>query len=198
MPTRSDRPYHHGNLRRALLDAAIAVIAEQGPDALRLRDLASRIGVSHGAPAHHFANRTGLLTAIAVEGYELLGDALETANQEGSFLDVGVAYVRFAIDHPAHFQVMFQPSLYGTDDPAVRDARSRTSSVLYGSATTIGSAAPSTDVGLAGWCLMHGLATLWLANNLRPIADDPIELARSVAITTFSSGSRRGQKRPTR
>jgi AcrR family transcriptional regulator len=185
--TTGGRRYHHGNLRRALLDAAVEVIAENGADGLRLRDLASRTGVSHGAPAHHFADRAGLLTALAAEGYELLGDVLERAREEGGFLDVGLAYVRFAVDHPAHFQVMFQPSLYRADDPAVMAARTRTSSALYGSAATVRSGHATEQVGLAGWCLMHGLATLWLAGNLGPITTDPIEFARSMATTTFST-----------
>lgn len=199
MPRTKDRPYHHGNLRRAVLDAALAVIAEGGPDGLSLRQLATRIGVSHGAPAHHFGDRAGLLTAVAVEGYELLGDALEAARQNGGFLEVGLAYVQFAIDHPAHFQVMYQPTLYRSDDPAVLAARARAASALYASATTIGAAAPATDVGLAGWCLMHGFATLWLADNLRAITNDPIALARSIAKSTFSSGaspSRGPERRP--
>ena len=191
MTTKDTRPYHHGNLRRAVLDAAIAVIAESGSDALSLRQLASRIGVSHGAPAHHFGDRAGLLTAVAAEGYDLLGDALEVAHQQGDFLEVGLAYVRFAVDHPAHFLVMYQPSLYRVDDPAVVAARGRAAAALYGSAGTVGAAAPATDVGLAGWCLMHGLATLWLADNLHGVTDDPIALARAIAKITFSSGQSR-------
>jgi AcrR family transcriptional regulator len=190
--TTSERPYHHGNLRRALLDAAVEVIGENGPDAVRLRDLANRTGVSHGAPAHHFTDRAGLLTALAAEAYELLGDVLEQARDEGGFLDVGLAYVRFAVDHPAHFQVMFQPTLYRAADPAVEAAKARTSSALYGSAATVRSGHSAAQVGLAGWCLMHGLATLWLAGNLEPITADPVELARSMATTTFSPPRRRG------
>ena len=72
----AERPYHHGDLRRALLAAALDVIATDGPAALSLRDLARRAGVSHAAPAHHFRDRTGLLTAVAVEGYGMLADAL--------------------------------------------------------------------------------------------------------------------------
>jgi AcrR family transcriptional regulator len=196
--TVSDRPYHHGNLRRALLDAAVEVIAEQGPDALRLRDLANRTGVSHGAPAHHFTDRAGLLTAIAAEGYGLLGDVLEQARDEGGFLDVGLAYVRFAVEHPAHFQVMFQPTLYRPDDPTVAAAKTRTSAALYGSAATARSGHSAAQVGLAGWCLMHGLATLWLAGNLDPITADPIEFARAMATTTFSSPPPRRRTSQTR
>lgn len=198
MATTTDRPYHHGNLRRALLDAAVTVIAEKGPDALSLRDLANRTGVSHGAPAHHFTDRAGLLTAIATEGYQLLGDALDQARTDGGFLDVGLAYVRFALEHPAHFQVMFQPSLYQADDPAFTAAQSRTSAALYGSAATVRSGASAAEVGVAGWCLMHGLATLWLAGNLHPLTGDPIELARSIALTTFSPRPPHSRDQPQR
>src|SRR6478736_10491603 len=102
----SDRTYHHGDLRRAVLTAALDVIRTEGPGALSLRDLARRAGVSHAAPAHHFKDRTGLLTAIAAEGYALFADALADAPD---LRERGVAYVRFAATHPAHFQVMFQP-----------------------------------------------------------------------------------------
>lgn len=75
----TERAYHHGDLRRALLTAALDAIAQEGPDALSLRDLARRAGVSHAAPAHHFKDRTGLLTAVAAEGYALFADALAEA-----------------------------------------------------------------------------------------------------------------------
>jgi AcrR family transcriptional regulator len=175
------RPYHHGNLRRALLDAAVEVIAEHGPDALSLRQLAVRAGVSHAAPAHHFGDRAGLFTAIAAEGYELLADAGEHARRTGGFLEVGLAYVRFAVDHPGHFQLMFQPALYRWDDDAVTAHRDRSSVALLGSAADATSPAVAADVGLAGWCLMHGLATLWLTGNLGDSEEDPVELARTIA-----------------
>src|SRR5919112_6813183 len=87
------RPYHHGNLRRALIDAALTAVAQQGPAALSLRDVARRAGVSHAAPTHHFGNKAGLLTAIAAEGWDLLADALTAVpTATGDFLEVGVAY----------------------------------------------------------------------------------------------------------
>ncbi|HEV7962299.1 MAG TPA: helix-turn-helix domain-containing protein, partial [Actinoplanes sp.] len=105
--------YHHGDLRRALLDAAAEVIEEQGPAALSLRDLARRAGVSHAAPTHHFGDKAGLLTALATEGYGLLvAELAEEWAATHSFLEQGVAYVRFAIRHRAHFEVMFRPDLY--------------------------------------------------------------------------------------
>src|SRR5918994_6522359 len=111
-------PYHHGSLRRALLDAALETIAGDGVAALSLRALARRVGVSHAAPAHHFGDRTGLLTAIATEGYDGLAAATAaTWAETASFLEVGVAYVRFAVSQPGHFAVMFRPDLVDPMDP---------------------------------------------------------------------------------
>ncbi len=124
--SRASRPYHHGHLRAALIAAALEVIAEEGPADLSLRELARRAGVSHAAPAYHFGDKAGLLTVLATEGYGLLADATGSAwRQIGSFLEVGVAYVRFATTHPAHFVVMFRPDLYRGDDPALIAARDR-------------------------------------------------------------------------
>jgi AcrR family transcriptional regulator len=76
--------YHHGDLRRELIRHALAEITDNGVAALSLRELARRAGVTHGAPAHHFRDKTGLLTAIAIEGFTLLADTLETARERGS------------------------------------------------------------------------------------------------------------------
>ena len=127
------RPYHHGDLRRALLDAAVASLAETGAAGLNLRALARRAGVSHAAPAHHFGDKTGLLTAVATEGYELLAAALAGAwARTGDFREVGVAYVRFAVEHPGHFEVMFSPEVLDGDDPALRAASEASGRLLYG------------------------------------------------------------------
>src|SRR5262245_38627597 len=107
----SQRPYHHGDLRTALMREAIATIEQSGPAGLTLRRVAQRAGVTHTAAAYHFGDKAGLLTAIAVEGYTLLGDALATAGRDGAFLDVGVAYVEFAVTHRPYFEVMFRPEL---------------------------------------------------------------------------------------
>src|SRR3954452_9304586 len=124
--------YHHGDLRRTLLAAAAEVIEEQGPTALSLRDLARRAGVSHAAPTHHFGDKAGLLTALATDGYDLLAAELtkEWAASH-SFLEQGVAYVRFAIEHRAHFEVMFRPDLYHAGEPALATARDRARQALY-------------------------------------------------------------------
>ena len=189
-PAGRERPYHHGDLRRALLAAAVEMIAEAGPAALSLRALARRTGVSHAAPAHHFADKAGLLTAIAAEGYELLAAALREAEERtGSYLEMGVAYVHFAVTHRAHFEVMFRPELYHADDPAVVAARRASGVLLYGPVRDLSDRDPDFDslrAGVAAWSLVHGLATLYLDGALPPqLGDDPEEIARAVAAYLF-------------
>ena len=183
-----ERPYHHGHLRRAILAAAVEAIQRDGVDALSLRALARDAGVSHAAPAHHFGDRSGLLTAVAAEGFDLLADALgEAFERTGSFLEVGVAYVRFAVDHPAHFAVMYRPELLRDDDPTLAAGRGRAGDVLYGG---VGSAAPGAEAlkaGVAAWSLVHGLATLYLGGNLpQALGDDPETIARDAARFLFA------------
>jgi AcrR family transcriptional regulator len=189
---RRSEPYHHGNLRRVLVDAALAEIADRGPTEMSMRELARRAGVSHAAPAHHFGDKAGLLTAIAVEGFERLTAALRSANERGGFAEVGLAYIAFAVDHPAHFDVMYHPDLYRTDDPAVLEARDAAAQLLYGPAQE---AYPDRDafrVGIAGWSFAHGFASLWTTGNLRHrLQGEPVEAARVIAEVLFQPASPR-------
>ncbi|WP_414942251.1 TetR/AcrR family transcriptional regulator [Amycolatopsis sp. cmx-11-51] len=177
-------PYHHGDLRRAVLDAAVAAITEHGPAGISLRDLARRAGVSHAGPVHHFGDKTGVLTALAAEGFGLLADALAaTGERTRDFVEVGVAYVRFAIEHRAHFEVMFRPELHREDDTALVAARDRAGGLLAGGASSV-----SDDelAGVAAWSLMHGFANLWLTGALRAEhLEDPDTAARAIARILF-------------
>ncbi|MFE5816433.1 TetR/AcrR family transcriptional regulator [Streptomyces sp. NPDC056479] len=183
------RPYHHGDLRRAILTAALDVIAADGPSALSLRDLARRAGVSHAAPAHHFKDRTGLLTAIAAEGFGLLATALIEA---ADLKDAGVRYVRFAREHPAHFQVMFGPELLRAGDLELTTARALAADTLRGAVAAVRPEELGIDhrlAGVAAWSLAHGFATLLLSHNLDgPVGDqDPEEVFRTLAVMLFRS-----------
>ncbi|AVT41327.1 TetR/AcrR family transcriptional regulator [Plantactinospora sp. BB1] len=187
------RPYHHGNLRRALLAAAATAIEESGPAALSLRDLARRAGVSHAAPAHHFGDKAGLLTAFATEGYQMLADTLARVRQEtdGSLLELGVGYVMFAVRHRAHFEVMFRPELFHRDDAGLAAAQQRARAALRAGvaglpAAPAGEEAAQTE--LAAWSIVHGFATLWLGRVLRPdqVGDDPETAARLVISRLFA------------
>jgi AcrR family transcriptional regulator len=191
------RPYHHGNLRRALLTAALAAVVERGPADVSLRDVARRVGVSHAAPTHHFGDKPGLLTAVAEEGYRLLAAELRDAwERTGSFLEVGVAYVRFALAHQAHFEVMYRPELYRAGDPGLVAARRAAGQMLYGPVASVAGDDADFDrrlAGIAAWSLVHGLATLWLGGNLPPeLRGDPERITRAVAAHLFRVGDGRG------
>jgi len=180
VPAEPTRPYHHGDLRPALLRAAVEVIGQAGPAAMSLREVARRAGVTHAAAAYHFGDKAGLLTAVAAQGYRMLAEELRSARDaRRGFLEVGVAYVQFAVSHRAHFEVMYQPELYRRDDAEVREARAGTAVLLYGTAS------PDTAqlaAGAAAWSLVHGLATLWLNGNLpQQLGNDPEEITRLVA-----------------
>ncbi|MFJ6516052.1 TetR/AcrR family transcriptional regulator [Streptomyces sp. NPDC091406] len=188
MSSERERTYHHGDLRRAILTAALDVIAAEGPAALSLRDLARRADVSHAAPAHHFKDRTGLLTAVAAEGYALFADALAGAPD---LRERGVAYVRFAATHPAHFQVMFQPDLHRPDDPDLLAARARATEALRAGVADLppgGRGADDRLAGVAAWSLAHGFATLLLSGNLADAMEgrDPEEAFRSLTSLVFT------------
>jgi AcrR family transcriptional regulator len=184
--------YHHGNLRRAIIDAALEAIGENGPTGWSLRGLARRAGVSHAAPIHHFRDKTGLLTAIAAEGYELFADALERAADD--FLEVGVAYVRFAITHRPYVLVMFRPELYRADDPQVAAARERAAAVLRSGARAMApDPAQERAFTLGAWSAVHGFAELWLNGALTESADGDAEsLTRTMLQAIFPRGSRDG------
>jgi len=176
----SGRPYHHGDLRRVLLDEAVASLRESGPAALSLRDLARRAGVSHAAPAHHFGDKQGLLTAVAAEGYRRLAGSLGTTDETTPNLtDVGVAYVRFAVEERPYFEVMFRPDLYDPADHDLVAARSALGAALCEPAGIVSDT--PLEAGVAAWSLVHGLATLGLAGNLPPeIGDDLPAAARRI------------------
>jgi AcrR family transcriptional regulator len=175
--------YHHGDLRRALLAAAVEAIEESGPGVLSLRDLARRAGVSHAAPQHHFGDKAGLLTALAAEGFDLLARELtDTRAATSSFTELGVAYVRFAVNHRAYFQVMFRPDLYRAGEPDLVAARQRAGDLLYAGVSDLprGAGRDARDAGRAGWSLAHGFATLWLGGALPDLGENPEEAARPI------------------
>ncbi len=177
---RANPTYYGGDLRRDLLDTALELIAQEGPSAVSLRALARRLGVSHAAPANHFPDKAALFTAIAVEGFGLLAEAIEdgvrqlgrdaTAGQR--FRAAGRAYTGFALAHPAHFAVMWQRDLLHQDDPELVAAGDTTFELLLGSVRDIQSEgwAAGRDpqaVAYLAWSVVHGLAALWLGGSLQ-------------------------------
>nr|WP_246461088.1 TetR/AcrR family transcriptional regulator [Nocardia transvalensis] len=180
-------------MRTTLLRAAADQIAAEGVDAVSLRALAQRAGVSHAAPAHHFGNRQGLLTALAIEGFDLLAEELRAA--AGDFRDVAIAYIRFARNHPGHFDVMFRRDLLRGDDERLAAARARSGAELSSGVTYLAVAPEGRRAAqLAAWSLVHGFASLWREGALEGSqlgGDDPEELARHmVAAVEFAGAGR--------
>ncbi|RDH78802.1 TetR/AcrR family transcriptional regulator [Mycolicibacterium moriokaense] len=179
--------YHHGDLKAAILTEAAALVAERGADGLSLRELARAAGVSHAAPAHHFTDRRGLFTALATEGFGMLAEVLRGARPD--FLDAALAYVRFAIDHPGHYEVMFDKSLYDASDPDLVAAESAAGTELAAGVGTLDDPRAKADpqaAALAAWSLVHGFSLLWL-NKAIDDGSDPMATVHRVAGMLFGT-----------
>lgn len=178
MAASDEKRYHHGDLRRALIDASVAILQDQGIEGFTLRAAARRAGVSAGAPAHHFGNIVGLLTAVAVEAYDALGASLDAIWIEGAnaatLRGMGRAYVHFAVTRPAEFRLMFRKDLIAHDSPefvrAARDALSGLGSAA-GRVTGYAEKLPNggAEAAYAAWSLIHGLAHLAIEDKFAPI-----------------------------
>ena len=162
----ASRPYHHGDLRAALLAAAAGWLDERGAETLTLRELARAAGVSHAAPYHHFANREELMAGVAEHAFVRLGDALAAAAAAGAadpvraLMDIGEAYVREALAHPAQFRLMFGPTLARkAEHPGLQRAAGRAFTVLL-EAAECHAPERGLELALAGWSLSHGVANL--------------------------------------
>lgn len=162
--------YHHGDLPNALRAAAADLIAEKGPAGFSLREVARRAGVSHAAPAHHFGDATGLLTALAVEAFQRLHGAISAAadgvtDPAERLRLVGRAYVEVAHRYPAHCAVVFRSDLVDTDDPAYREWGDRAFGALEDTLVALRDAEnPDLDVDEAArlcWSAMQGLVVLY-------------------------------------
>lgn len=173
--------HHHGDLRRALVRAGLDLLEERGIEALTVRGLARRVRVSHAAPAYHFPDKLALLAAVAAEAYRRFRAALEAAAQEAArpterLGRIGMAYVRFALDHPATFRLMFGRELASCSDAPLdlREASSSAYGVLEAAvADAVGQ--PSPIDALAAWSLVHGAVMLYLDGPVRNRlpAEDP-------------------------
>jgi AcrR family transcriptional regulator len=179
--------YHHGDLKAVILAQAAELVAERGADGISLRELARAAGVSHAAPAHHFTDRRGLFTALATEGWQKLAEALADARPQ--FIDAALAYVRFALDHPGHYAVMFDRSLINTDDPALVGAQAAAGAELATGVGTLDDPRAKDDpqsAALAAWSLVHGFAMLWLNEAIDTDAD-PIATVERVASMLYGT-----------
>jgi AcrR family transcriptional regulator len=187
--------YPRGDLPAALLDAVEAAVQVHGVSALSLRDVTRRAGVSHGAPAHYFRNKAGLLTAFATQGYVWLAAAVANEMADVGAGDgtevlaaIGRGYVRFAVDHPAHFEVMFRLDALDLDDPRFQAAGDAAYSLLINTIELCRAEGRLRGrdpeiVAVAAWSLVHGLAALLISGRLsdRIREQDPNRLAAAVS-----------------
>jgi AcrR family transcriptional regulator len=181
------QPYHHANLRKTLLDAAVVLIGEVGPRAFTLREVARRAGVSHNAPYRHFASKDELLVAVAAEGFDRLGATMQKSLARGqSPLErlqlCGCGYVEFALRWPQHLQVMFD--LPEAVREGCNEAAENAFLVLLNCITAAqrsGDFAAGDPLPLAwtAWSLVHGIAKLAISGNLPLGRRATIEFTRS-------------------
>jgi AcrR family transcriptional regulator len=172
------RPYHHGNLRRALLDQAVATIHDEGVEGLTLREIGARLGVSRTALYRHFADKRALLGAVATEGFRMLRRQLIDAWEDGGrgrtgFDAMGSAYVEFAVANPSHYRVMFG----GFVDPRASDPELAAEAAGAFQALVDALAALQREMVVRGddtvsmarfvWAVVHGVAMLGINGQLR-------------------------------
>ena len=189
------KAYHHGDLREALLTAALAILEEHGdPASLSLREAARRAGVSAMAPYRHFADKEALLAAIATIGFERLGAALRAAETKAVSHDMprtpldaqGVAYVAFACRHPALFRLMFGATS-PTKTGGLADTAAQTFKVLADRVAQVVPHDVGADVALAAWALVHGLAMLAVDGQLSHFEATPEALAARIVKLAFGN-----------
>jgi len=178
MPRPPAQPYHHGDLERALLDAARALLVERGIDALSLREVARAAGVSAAAPYRHFPNKGALLAALAAASFNALNDAFIAAlagyddrPYEG-LMRMGEAYIAYARSRPHEYQLMFRMRHHGVGEhPALDEAATRTFTSLvqaYGRQHAALGRPPETLMGgaVATWAMVHGMSMLYIDQQI--------------------------------
>jgi AcrR family transcriptional regulator len=187
--------YHHGNLREALLEAATALIRENGPNGFSFAQVARHAGVSPAAPYRHFRDRTALVAEVARLGFEKFESELRGAWRDGepdpqqAFMACGRAYLRFAREHPAVYAAMFEPSLPLDEEPGLRSAGERAFDVLLQAADRLSADIPADQrpparmVALHVWSLSHGIASLFVVgNSARVIPGSPEEMLEAAVL----------------
>src|SRR5215472_9129433 len=173
---RRAKPYHHGNLREALLEAAVRLIAEVGPTAFTLREVARRAGVSHNAPYRHFHDRDDLMAAVAAQGFRELTQAMiEAAAAKSDPIDrlkhAGLGYVTFALRRPEHFTVMFDAPMARRKHPDSAAAAEEAFVTLLNFVKDCQdagrlSSADLRQMSLLAWTMVHGIAKLAITGRL--------------------------------
>ncbi|HYD16158.1 MAG TPA: TetR/AcrR family transcriptional regulator [Hyphomicrobium sp.] len=190
------RGYHHGNLREALIEAALNLIREKGPAGFTFAEAARAAGVSPAAPYRHFRDRDALVADVAKRGFEAFTRSLTAAWNEGrpaareAFNRVGSAYLAFASDEPAYFSAMFESGLPLADYPEVQAEGDRAFAVLRNACEAVIATLPKERrppplmMALHIWSLSHGIAALFARGDRarRPIPMRPDELLEAAVL----------------
>lgn len=171
--------YHHGDLKRALTGAALSLVAEKGPRGFTLTEAARRAGVSAAAPYRHFADKAELLAAVAEQGFrdlhaDLAAAAERTSDPKGRVIELGRAYVRWAITHPDHYQVMFGADSLKAQHPGLAVAAEQAFGDLLDAISTCQKAGvvqgnDPREIAAPLWSLVHGIASLAIGGDLRAV-----------------------------
>jgi AcrR family transcriptional regulator len=196
--------YHHGDLRTALVRAAMELLEESGETALSLRAVARRAGVSPAAPYRHYADREALVSAVAAVGYRELAERLAAAHPSPStpeqLADVAIAYVQFALKRPALFRVMFGEACDRDNDERV----AATAAVSLYVRTIVERSFPQADadaLATAVWAVVHGLAFLHLDGKLDAstpsVVADQVTAAIQALLTATGTDTRAAPRYPT-
>jgi AcrR family transcriptional regulator len=169
------RTYHHGNLPEALIQAGLRLIEKKGVRALTLREIGAHVGVSRMAAYRHFSNKADLLSAIREAGFEQFAEALEQARSKAGKVfssrlkAMALAYVRFAAEHPAHFEVMFSPDQAPRPSPAgARAFGILEQTIREGQESGDVRSGDSVVLARLVWAQVHGVSVLRLAEDLTP------------------------------
>jgi AcrR family transcriptional regulator len=191
---RRKRPYHHGDLRQALLDATLELLADSGLRDLSLRAVARHAGVSHAASYRHFASKESLLAALAEQGFRMLGQAMSAAMQAQADEPVarlqaaGVGYVSFGVQHPQHLQVMFGGAIGSFEHYPQLVEAARAAYALLADVVRNGiergalRAKDAQTVQAAAWAIVHGLTQLMAGGQLCQSDGAPLPLAQQLAL----------------
>lgn len=192
----SKRAYHHGQLRQALVAAALDLIRSEGPQGFTLREVARRAGVSHTAPYRHFADKNALLAFVAEEGFRHLAAFMQVRADAGRtplarLHAIGIAYVLFARENPAHFRVMFSAEIEDKSAyPELAEAGHAAYQLLLAQVEACRTAGVlklggTEELSLAAWSLVHGLAMLMIDGQLRCAEGMPDEAALAERVVTL-------------
>jgi len=202
--------YRHGDLKNGLVQAALHLVQSRSNVEFTIRELAEKTGVTHTAAYRHFKSKNEIMMAIATEGFEILQGYFKAAIEKDptDIVSLGTSYVRFAVENPAHFRVMFHPDLKpkgatDTKKPVGGDSfMTLKACIEHNQKIGAFSTRPSLELSITAWSLVHGLAVLWTTGNLSPAPTgekiDPKQMAKSVSEILINGLKLRDASKPSK